>query len=1170
MSNFWFNDDGFNMGLQNNGESMGMFDDLDQAPLQHPATPNQQLQQQQQSQQPSQQVDGLFGQQDYQQFGGYAQKQSQPPLDAKSQQMYMRQDDNMSIPLHMPTQAPAQHTPGQQHTNLDRAKQEQLQKMRQQIVQQHMLQKQLQNQNQQSQQSQTQQFQQQYQQQQQQQQQSLQYQLPQVQPLQLQAGATSGSMMGHSGPQVPPAHQGIQGPGPQGPQGQAQIAASAMLPAAMGADTNTPSASSQYGGPGLGQDKTMPMAPGQAQLKLSHTQMAQLQHELFQMTLNDFMSRRGTPITQTPVVNNKRINLLVLHILTRKIGGASVVLKHLQMLSQPSLQVTDWTTVCQKLGLFDGIDILSNLAAKLQIEKQLGTCYLQNILPYEQHTLTEEGQKDIQARRVQFQRQLALRLQQNQQRLAAAVPGQSPQLEQNQTQQAPGQQGLMQNAHQRPMDSTNSPNPNQKLGQFQSPNAPSQSPRAGYMATPGALNQASPATSVTNLQRKASQPNGSNHTSPAVNSPYMQQQQISRSGSVNRRQSSINLQQFGQRHESSVTPQTQEPDVPSGDPNTIKKYVPIKKAGDTFGGLSMKTISDLGDEIELTKPVYLFAPELGSLNIHALTMSLRNYSENNPGEAFSALNTLLVTTTDSNFTFKVSDAPELLDTLVSLGSKILGQVTNSRKPESDNINFDFDTKSDIDSVFAKYVNKNSMNGEDIVLVVDSLTAEVVEDEDSDMEMDEIFSPQVTTTELVASHVEDERITLCTIPDFLTALQKFREENKYHFSKTQTKSATDQQVFLVDMLITVTMTLRNLSFTDGTRGVMSSHKGLKSLIFGVVKGVAVQPESFQFERKKLCVLKDCLLILDRIAFQMELDSLEEAFLAFLLVTSFGPKLDSDESDSSLKFAFPIAPFETYTYLPYGIDVFTKLLVREPRNRAYLQAILTGTLNIINSSSHPSSASVTISPKDHHETKKLLKAYLGGNEEKAKLGILLTRAFKFLISGIPCSVSGVEYTRFVFQRSSTVLQTLFGVKLLIDLIPMEEVNGNLTLLTTHWLSSNVQKLFFNFIKNTFSLITESVKFAQTTNEHRILSYVAIKTLILINSLLANAVTLKSAISEGELSEEKTADIEDHLAKFKDLYRVQPEGEFVLNTLLASSIDPDVAQEVVRLHGLLGKLR
>lgn len=1159
MSNFWFNDDGLNMGFQNNGESLGMFDDLDQ-PLQHVATPSQNLQQQQAPQQPPQQMDGLFGQQqDYQHFGGYPPKQPLALVDEKAQQMYVRQDNGMGIPQHISPQALAQQTPSQQHASLDRAKQEQLQKMRQQIVQQHMLQKQQHNQQTQQQQQQQQQFLPQYPQQHQQSQQ--QYQLPKIPQPQGQQGATPTSMM-----------QGLSetpGGGPHGPQRQS--VGSAMLLSAMGNEAPTPSAANQYGGTGLSKDTNVLMAQGQGGLpKLSQTQMAQLQHELFQMTLNDFMSRRGTPITQTPIINSKRINLLVLHILTRKIGGAAVVLKNLQMLSQPSLQVTDWTSVCQKLGLFEGIDILSNLAAKQQIEKQLGTCYLQNILPYEQHTLTEEGQKDIQARRMQFQRQLALRLQQNQQGQGESMPGQSPQVQPSQVQPAPVQQGLMQNAQQRPIESSMSPNPNQKVAQFQSPNVPSQSPRTGYMATPGPLNQASPAASTANLQRKASQTNGSNHTSPAINSPYMQQQQISRSGSVVRRQSSINMQQFAQRHDASATPHSQEPEVPSGEPNTIKKYVPIRHAGDTFGGLSARTISDLGDEIELTKPVYLFAPELGSLNIHALTMSLRNYSQNNPGEAFSALNTLLVTTTDSNFTFKVSDAPELLDTLVDLGSKILGQVTNSKEPQSDYIDISYQTKSDIDSVFAKYVNKENMNGEDIVLVVDSLTAEVVEDDDSDMEMDEIFTPEISAPELVASPVEDEEISVCTIPDFLTALHKFREENKYHFSKTQTKSGTDERIFLIDMLITVTMTLRNLSFTDGIRGIMSSHKGLKSLIFSVVKGVATQPDNFRFERKKLCVLKDCLLILDRIAFQMELDSLEEAFLAFLLVTSFGPKLDSEETDPESRFSLLNAPFETYTYLPYGIDVFTKLLVREPKNRAYLQAVLTGTLNIMNTSNHPSSASVNITPKDHHETKKLFKAYFGGNEDAAKLGVLLTRAFKFLMSGIPSSVSGVEFTRFVFLRSSTVLQALIGVKLSIDLIPMEEVNANLTLLTTHWLSSNVQRLFFNFIKNTFSLITESVKFSRTTNEHRILSYVSIKTLIVINSLLANAVILKSAIDEGELSATKAADLEADLAKFKDLYRVQPEGEFVLNTLLASSIDPDVAQEVVRLHGLLSRLR
>lgn len=1152
MSNFWFNDDGFNNNQNSaSGDPMGsMFEDLDQ-PLQPAGTPNQQHLQPPQLQQQQPQMDGLFGQQDYLQFGGYQQKQPIASADEKTPQMFMRQDEGMGVPM-VQQMSPQQGPQGQQgqtqsHSTLDRSKQEQLLKMRQQILHQQMLQRQQQQLQQQQQQQQL----------QPQLQQHPQMQLPQMQ-LQIQllrppAGGNSQFVQGSQ-------NHGI----PQSTAGQAMLPAG--LPGAGAA--STPGAGGQYG---ANMDKSRAPVPQGGQPKLSQAQVAQLQHELFQMTLNDFMSRRGTPITQAPVINNKRINLLVLHILTRKIGGASVVLKLLQMLNQPSLQVTEWTTVCQKLGLFDGIDISSNLAAKQLIEKQLGSCYLQNILPYEQHTLTEEGQKDIQARRVQFQRQLLMRLQQNQMnRLQnAPIPGQSPIApQQNQAPPATIQQNQMQNFVQH---SNNSPNPNQKLGQFQSPAPVSQqSPRAAFVATPGAVNQPSPNSSGANVQWKTSQPNGSNHTSPAVNSPYLQQQQISRSGSVNRRQSSINLQQFGLKQDLSATPQAQEPETPVGEPNTVKKYVPIKKLGETYGGLSLKSISDLGDEIELTKPVYLFAPELGSLNIHALTMSLKRYTPKDPGEAFSALNTLLVTTTDSNFTFKVSDAPELLDTLVDLGVKVLGQINNAQKPKSDYIDVNYQTSSNIDSVFAKYVNGNTMKGEDVTFVVDSLTAEVVEDEDSDLELDEVFSPELATSELTGTPYEDEEVSDCHIPDFMTALQKFREQNRDHFSKTQTKSATDERIYLVDMLITVTMTLRNLSFTDGSRGRMSGHKGLKRLLFKIVKSVATRPDDFIFQRKKLCLLKDCLLIFDRIAFQMELESLEEAFLVFLLVTAFGPKLDVNEQDPELRYAIPRAPFEHYTYLPYGIDVFTKLLVREPKNRAYLQAVLTGTLNIISTSSHPSSASVTISPKDHHETKKLFNAYFKGEEEGAKQGVLLTRAFKFLMSGIPFSMTGVEFTRFVFLRSSTVLQALFGVKLLIDLIPMEDVNGNLTRKTTYWLSTNVQTLLFNLTKNNFSLITESVKFSRTTTEHKILSYVGIKALIVINSLLANAVVLKNAIQEGELLAANSAGLEDHFAKFRDLYRVQPEGEFVLNTLLASSIDPDVAQEVVRLHGLILQLR
>lgn len=910
--------------------------------------------------------------------------------------------------------------------------------------------------------------------------------------------------------------------------------------------------------------------------KLTQSQFALLQYELLQMSLADYMNRRNTPITQAPVVNNKKINLLILHLLTRKIGGFHAVLRHLQTLNQPSAQVTDWTNVCRKLGLLDGIDIQSNIIAKQQIEKLVGTVYLQYILPYEQYDATEEGRKDLHARRIQFQRQLYLRFQQQQQQLQrqqqhSQASGQNL-MNQNRQQSQPQQQEDLVQKQQQNFQQQNRNSP--LVNQFQS----AQSPHTGAMPTPSIaqgnkisqpepLDASQPSSVPGSLQRKSSQASRSNHGSPAaLQSPYLQQQGAYRSGSVTQRLASVQL-----RHEASTTPRrlvvaTGE-ELVEGDPNTIRKYVPIKESTDTHGSIKLKNISDISAEIELTKPVYLFAPELGSLNIHALTMSLKNYLISNPGEIYSALNTLLVTTTDANCQFKVSDAPELLDALINAGLKILSHVQKAQTSEDLYQDVKSRPSGPIEAVFEKYVKEDEMNGEDIVYNVDSLTAELVEDDDSDIEVDDIFSPEFRETELPESSSESPGYSTLEMPDFLTGLLKFREENKHYFSKIQTKSATDTRIFFVDLMITVTMTLRNLSFTGDSRALMASNRLFRDLIFKTIKAVAVNPDAFVFQRKRFCLLKDCLVMLDQIAFHMELESLEEAFLTYLLVSAFAPKLDEHEDDPNRRFDIPGAQVDIHTYLPYGVDTFAKLLVREPKSRAFLQAVLTGSLNVTSSAEHPSARSVTVTPEDHHETKKLALAYLKGDQHALKSGRLLTRAFKLMMSTVPFTVSGIEFTRFALQRSTTTLQALFGVKLIIDLIPSEDVNAHLHNLPLWWLAGNIQMLLFNFTKNTLSLITESVKFPRHTQEHKILSCVGTRSLTVVNSLLGRAVTMKKSLENGELDDSPEKDeIKGAIHKVESLYRVQPESEFVLNTLLAASIDPDVAQEVVRLHGLL----
>lgn len=950
-----------------------------------------------------------------------------------------------------------------------------------------------------------------------------------------------------------------------------------------------------------------------APMRLTQAQVSQLQNDIFLMSLNDFMNRKGSPITLPPVVSNKKVNLYALQVLSRRMGGPTAVLRQLQMLNQPSSQFTEWSTICQKLGLFENIDVANNVIAKHQVEKTLGACYLQFIHPYEQYALTEEGQRDLQARKVQIQRQLVARMQQQQLQMQ-----QQPQLSQSQSQQStlgPNQnlnqsnnQGMNQSPQysqqQPPQQSQNSlqynspslmmnrpgsgppqmssqamknrmpgagpemsqsPAVSQK-GQFQSPTITNLSPHPSMMPTPNLMSNPSPSMANANPLRKLSQ-QSSAHNSPAlIQSPYMPNQG-SRSSSVQHQKPLLQQSVVATESSSNSAPASAEQEVAPGNPNTVKKYTPMKKVVDSRGYF-LKKISELGDKIEVLKPVYLFAPELGALNLHALTMSLKNYSSSNEGEAFSALNTLLVTTADDNFLFNLSEAPELISALVELGKKILTRITVENHQSQDFFDIKNPVDNPIDAIFNKYVSSLDMQGEDVAFVVDSLTGDLVVDEDSDMDMDEIFTPVPSQPDSESSVESPPKIDSCGIPDYMSAMHLFRKENKHHFSKLQTKGPLDEQVFLVDSLITVSMTLRNLSLSEDSAGVMPKSESLRKLVFEIVKQVATKPDAFVFERKRLCLLKDCLVILNTHGSHIELQSLEEAFLLFLLVSAFGPKLDDDEHDPTNSFALINASLEHYTYLPFAVDVFTKFLVREPKNRAYFQAVFCGTLNITSSATNPGSDSVTILREDHQETKKLLTAYFGGDLTKLKQGVLLTRAFKLFMSSIPWNVSGVEFTRTTLSYLPSILQALFGAKLLIDLVSSDEINVTLSRVLLLWLSTNIQPLVLNFTKSVFVLIAESIKVMHTTAEQKIGVFVSIRALIVINSLFANAVKLQTACEEGEI--EDIGPVLDQIEPLRSLYRIQVDSDFLLNNLNESGIEPDLSEQILRLRGLMGVLK
>jgi SWI/SNF chromatin-remodeling complex subunit SWI1 len=575
----------------------------------------------------------------------------------------------------------------------------------------------------------------------------------------------------------------------------------------------------------------------------------------------------------------------------------------------------------------------------------------------------------------------------------------------------------------------------------------------------------------------------------------------------------------------------------------IKNYIPYRASADTQAGHDIVTLSSLGQDIDMAKPVFLFAPELGAINLHALTMSLKAMTSPYSDEVTNALNTLLVVSLDAALSIKLPECPELLDALCTVGSNLVDCIVR-QSPKMAPCKVATEPAGAIDAVFERYVKPDSQD-EDIAFFVDSLTGQVVQDSDMDLD-DDLFSEANPSTAELLPDTLDRETREFHLDDYMSGLRGFKDENRHHFSKQQTRSATNDQIMMVDQLVSVLMILRSLSVSDVNKPIATTNVLFKNLIMQTVMAVGEHGDKFVFHRKRLSLLKDCLLMLQNVALEIHLSSMEEAFTALALVFSFGPAPSSDLD-------IPEAPLDTYTYLPFAVDVLTKLLVQEPQNRSLMQAVLTGTL----------AAPTGVSRQDHERTKALATMYLG-DEHKLRQGQLITHAFRLLMSVIPYEKSAPELTKVIFSSAPTMSQALFGVKLVLDLVPMEDDSG-LSDLSSRWLIANKFRILSNLGRSAVAMIGEAAKLQRGSSEHRIVTSIVQQVLLVVNTLLAHALATRDKLLQTNKESTLIGEIDDLV----NIVRVAPDPLFAMETVLATLVDGALSREVVRLLAVLGKL-
>lgn len=857
--------------------------------------------------------------------------------------------------------------------------------------------------------------------------------------------------------------------------------------------------------------------PSAEQRRLNQ-QLSSIQVDLFMKTLTDYMRARGTPINTIPVVGGRRLHPFFLYAIVARWGGSANVSRQNQ-----------WGLVGQKLGL--------NVDQNPQLIRDLTKVYVDYLYPFEQYASTPEGQRDLQSRRQLLQKQQEAILRQRQQEqqppsapapapavaptpAAAAASAPSPVI-----QQSPAQQHLPTPSNSAPQVAQ-VPQPQQSIvvpaQQKQQPVSQHTSQPPTPMAQPPrpVSRDATSPFAQPGARVSVSQQGGSKNNSPLVSNTNVSPSVISRPPS-----------------ETNVPTQVESP--PILPPNIIRNYIPEHRIVDYHGGFDIKVLSQVGEQIDTAKPIFLFAPELGAINIHALTMSLESGCIS---EVNTALNTILVTSADNGLTIPLPECPEFLDAITTLGLRVLDQLlkgTNERiKAGADDIDIEIITpqaSSNIDEVFSKYVKDDeeydeteiridSFSGEPIEETEDSIDVESVPDTVA-MDMDEPESNGVSRQEVSSMPPDFNIPEKFEIPSYFEMLTAVRSETEDPFSTIHVRTAEDPQVLLIDQLTTISMILRNISFTDYNSKALAMNENVKDLLFRIIHAIATNGDKFIFTRRRLGFLKDSLIILTNISHLLELRSHNEALCALALVLTFGSDPQTDET-----MLIPDYVPSTHKYLSHGVDVLTKLLVRDPPNRSLFQAVMTG---IYDSSVHP----LVI-----EENKKLVALYTGDQGEF----FLISRVFKYLLSVIP--FNSLALHPLLQEREAVILQALLSALLVVDMVPTDQLKQNMPLT---WLCST-ESIGHGLTRLGLLL----APFSAEPNNNDALKQISKRALLLVNELADKALQLIEFLGK-----------EDDKNKLKDI-KLHLSPDSILGSML-STIDPMILDQIMALYSRIERI-
>lgn len=663
----------------------------------------------------------------------------------------------------------------------------------------------------------------------------------------------------------------------------------------------------------------------------------------------------------------------------------------------------------------------------------------------------------------------------------------------------------------------------------------------------------------------------------------------------------------------------------NNDGTYYRVYEPSLRPLTNVGGIPLAELDPTGlsEQLNKLKPNYLYTLEIGQINVHALVMALQS---GNISDATNVLNMVLVVLLDQKMEINVAECPELPDRLCELGLAILDELVYDQ-PDDAVLNEDIYTEREgdhkgkprkkrlyksqsyevprVDQIFAmdRYYHPEidipafeamAQDYTELTFTVDSFTGEIVDDKQEKVEtlrddisyykhnmlltpdrfaqlveQDSIFKLDQQDPYKLELHIE--RVKSVHLPQYMELLKLCGDEMSTPFHRVNERASENYQLMLIDQLSTLTMIARNLSALPANAKILGSLTVLRRFLCKTIFTCFAHSKALLYLRRRLLILKDCLLTLCNIGAYLRLADFHDAFCIVILALLFGDLPEKDRVS-------PLYISGMHRYQAHAVDMLAKIMASCKENRYLMRCVLIGRYEKYTSAGvkkyYTKDRRIEDSDDgdddfiedkafynalgfegDTIDLKKTpfeyLKKYLEAYNETPELCALLRRVFGLAVSIIPSHSH--DAARFE-ERAAGILQAFLTATLAAKFIPIDTlVDENIAL---DWLSLQ-ESVGSNFLRIGLGL-------PAVRPQNRVYAFIAVRSLAALNALLGKV------FSYFDMQAAAGRSRDEGCRRLALLPRIFPPPETILGSyLLAPGVDPQAMQEAMKLEDFASRL-